>query len=74
MIQVLVAGLGNMGMSHALAYHKNPDFEIVSIVNRSRVDLPPELQSYPYFPEFHAALDKAKPDLAAICKIGRAHV
>jgi hypothetical protein len=28
-ISVLVAGLGNMGRSHALAYHNNPGFEIV---------------------------------------------
>ncbi len=34
-IRVLVAGLGNMGRSHALAYHNNPGFEIVGLVNRS---------------------------------------
>ena len=28
-LRVLVAGLGNMGRSHALAYHDNPGFEIV---------------------------------------------
>jgi predicted dehydrogenase len=33
-LRVFVAGLGNMGRSHALAYHNNPGFEIVSLVNR----------------------------------------
>ena len=28
-LRVVVAGLGNMGRSHALAYHNNPGFEIV---------------------------------------------
>ena len=28
-LRVVVAGLGNMGRSHALAYHSNPGFEIV---------------------------------------------
>ena len=34
-IKVLVAGLGNMGRSHALAYHQDSAFEIVGLVNRS---------------------------------------
>ena len=41
-IRVLVAGLGNMGRSHALAYHYDPAFQIVGLVNRSAVELPPE--------------------------------
>ncbi len=44
MIRVLVAGLGNMGQSHALAYHHNPAFQIVGLVNRSVPDLPPALR------------------------------
>jgi predicted dehydrogenase len=36
-IRVLSAGLGNMGRSHALAYHQNPGFEIAGLVNRSKV-------------------------------------
>ena len=39
-LRVLVAGLGNMGRSHALAYHNNPGFEIAALVNRSDVPLP----------------------------------
>ncbi|TIY07883.1 MAG: gfo/Idh/MocA family oxidoreductase, partial [Mesorhizobium sp.] len=33
-LRVVVAGLGNMGRSHALAYHTNPGFKIVALVNR----------------------------------------
>ena len=71
MIRVLVAGLGNMGLSHALAYHNNPEFEIVGLVNRSDVALPGELVNYPFYTEFFAALTKTKPDLAAICTYSR---
>ncbi|TJW82752.1 MAG: gfo/Idh/MocA family oxidoreductase, partial [Mesorhizobium sp.] len=39
-LRVVVAGLGNMGRSHALAYHTNPGFEIAALVNRSDVPLP----------------------------------
>jgi predicted dehydrogenase len=40
-LRVLVAGLGNMGLSHALAYAANPGFEIVGLVNRSTPELQP---------------------------------
>ncbi len=73
MIRVLVAGLGNMGLSHALAYHNNPEFEIVGLVNRSDVALPGELVNYPFYTEFFAALTKTKPDLAAICTYSDSH-
>ena len=33
-LKVLVAGCGNMGASHARAYHKMPEFEIVGLVSR----------------------------------------
>lgn len=39
-IRVLVVGLGNMGLSHALAYHHNDGFEIIGLVNRSKPNLP----------------------------------
>ena len=32
-IRVLVVGCGNMGSSHALAYHNMPEFEICGIVS-----------------------------------------
>ena len=50
MTRVLIAGLGNMGLSHALAHHNHPDAEIVGLVNRSEVDwIEPELQGYPFY-------------------------
>ena len=33
-VKVLVVGLGNMGASHASAYHRNPGFEIVGLMSR----------------------------------------
>ena len=33
-LKVLVVGCGNMGSSHARAYHKIEDFEIVGLVSR----------------------------------------
>ena len=47
MTRVLIVGLGNMGRSHALAHHANPQSEIVGLVNRSQPDLPEELRAYP---------------------------
>ncbi|MEM8539803.1 MAG: Gfo/Idh/MocA family oxidoreductase [Pseudomonadota bacterium] len=65
-IRVVVAGLGNMGLSHALAYHENDGFEIVGLVNRSKIDLPEALTNYPFFNSFDQALADLKPDLASI--------
>ncbi|MFN7598565.1 MAG: Gfo/Idh/MocA family protein, partial [Cereibacter sp.] len=73
MIRVLVAGLGNMGRSHALAYHHNPAFQIVGLVNRSAVDLPPALQGYPLTADFHEALHRLKPDLVCIATYSDSH-
>ena len=73
MIRVLVAGLGNMGRSHALAYHHNPAFEIVGLVNRSAVELPPELQGYAITADYHAALALLKPDLVCIATYSDSH-
>lgn len=64
-IRVLVAGLGNMGFSHALAYHRHPEYEIVGLVTLSG-KVPEALAGYPAFTDFHAALAETKPDLASI--------
>jgi predicted dehydrogenase len=72
-IRVLVAGLGNMGRSHALAYHNNPGFEIVGLVNRSAVDLQPELAGYAIHPSFEAALAELKPELVSINTYSDSH-
>lgn len=72
-LRVLVAGLGNMGRSHALAYHNNPGFEIVGLVNRSEVALPEELRGYTIHPSFPEALAELKPDLCSICTYSDSH-
>ena len=64
-IRTFVMGLGQMGRSHALAYHTDPGFEIVGLANRSPVDLPDELRAYPMLADFEAGL-ALKPDLVSI--------
>ncbi len=72
-IRVLVAGLGNMGRSHALAYHRNDGFEIAALVNRSEVVLPEELRDYPTWRSFDEALRELKPGLASINTYSDSH-
>ncbi len=72
-IRVLVVGLGNMGRSHALAYHRHEGFDIVGLVNRSAPQLEPELRAYPIFPSYEEALRELKPDLVAIATYTDTH-
>jgi len=72
MTNVLIAGLGNMGLSHALAYHTHPNADIVGLVNRSAVDLSAELQGYPRFATFEEGL-KTNPDLVCIATYSDSH-
>ncbi len=64
-LRVLVVGLGQMGKSHALAYHKDPAFEIVGMVNRSAVQLPQELANYEMLSSFDEGLS-LRPDVVSI--------
>jgi predicted dehydrogenase len=73
MIRVLVAGLGNMGRSHALAYHHNPAFQIVGLVNRSVPALPDDLKGYPITADFDEALARLKPDLVCVATYSDSH-
>lgn len=73
MIRVLVAGLGNMGRSHALAYHADPAFEIAGLVNRSRPALPDALRGYPLTSDYAEALARLKPDLVSIATYSDSH-
>jgi predicted dehydrogenase len=73
MIRVLVAGLGNMGRSHALAYHHDPAFRVAGLVNRSAVALPEALRDYAVTPDFHEALARLKPDLVCIATYSDSH-
>lgn len=72
-LRTLVAGLGNMGRSHALAYHADPAFEIVGLVNRSAPDLPESLRGYPVTADFAEALARLKPDLVSIATYSDSH-
>ncbi len=72
-MKVLVAGLGNMGQSHALAHHNLDGVEVVGLVNRSEVVLPEALTGYPMFSDFEAALAETKPDLAVIATYTDTH-
>jgi predicted dehydrogenase len=68
-LRVLVAGCGNMGASHARAYHKMPEFEIVGLVSRgpgSRQAISKELGGLPEFSDYYDALKSTKPDVVSI--------
>lgn len=72
MTDVLIVGIGNMGMSHALAHHRNPQARIVGIVNRSGRVLPPELETYPQFETYEAGL-ACGPELVVISTYTDSH-
>jgi predicted dehydrogenase len=69
-VRILVVGVGNMGQSHAKAYHRLDGFEIVGLMSRtiragvSR--LAPELQGYPLFEDYEQALRATRPDAVSI--------
>lgn len=67
-VRVLVVGLGNMGASHASAYHRNEGFEIVGLMSRSikGKTIPEELKSYPLFEDYDEALAATRPDAVSI--------
>ncbi|WP_298921822.1 Gfo/Idh/MocA family oxidoreductase [uncultured Roseobacter sp.] len=71
-MRVVVAGLGNMGRSHALAYHNHPEAQIVGLVNRSDVALPEPLQGYSRFTQFEEGLAQ-NPDLVCIATYSDSH-
>jgi len=66
-LNILVVGCGNMGTSHARAYHKLDDFNIVGLVSRgdSKKRLSDELGGLPLFDDYETALAETKPD--AVC-------
>lgn len=67
-IRVLVVGCGNMGASHATAYHHLDGFEICGIVSRgdSKEMLNKKLGGgYPLYSDYVTALDATSPD--AVC-------
>ena len=68
-LRVLVVGCGNMGASHARAYHRMPTFAIVGLVSRrpeSRKALSAQLGGLPTFEDYRRALAATKPDVVSI--------
>ena len=67
-VRILVVGVGNMGASHASAYHRMDGFEIVGLCARSIASktLPDELAGYPLFEDYETALAELKPDAVSI--------
>jgi predicted dehydrogenase len=75
-IRVLVVGAGNMGASHAMAYHSMDEFEICGIVSRgkSKVTLNQQLGGrYPLYDDYADALQTAKPDAVCISTYPETH-
>lgn len=66
-LTVVVIGLGQMGHSHALAYHHNPGFQIIGLVDRRRPGktFPDALKDYPLLSSFEEGL-ALKPDVVSI--------
>ncbi len=67
-IRILVVGCGNMGASHAVAYHNMADFDICGLVSTgtSKVALNEILGGiYPLYDDFEKAIASTQPD--AVC-------
>jgi len=74
-LRVLVVGLGNMGMSHALAYTRIDGYEVVGVCTRhiDKVQLPEVLQGAQKFSDFDTALKTLKPDVVSINTLPDTH-
>ena len=75
-IKVIVIGCGNMGSSHARAYHKSESFDLTGLVDTNvsnRKKLSEELGGISQFDDFETALLTTKPDAAAICTYPETH-
>jgi len=73
--RVLVVGLGNMGLSHALAYTRIPECEVVGVCTRhiDEVKLPEVLAKVKRFASFDKALAELKPDIVSINTLPDTH-
>ena len=73
--RVLVVGLGNMGMSHALAYARIPGFEVVGVCERhiAARKMPEALKGAKRFDNFETALAALKPDVVSINTLPDTH-
>src|SRR6185295_3177615 len=73
--KVLVVGLGNMGMSHALAYTRIPGYEVVGVCTRhiDRVKIPEALSKAKKFSDYDTALKELKPDVVSVNTLPDTH-
>jgi len=75
-IRVIVVGCGNMGSSHARAYHKMDGFELIGLVAptpEKRNRLSEELGGIDQFDNLDTALLANKPDAVAVCTYPDTH-
>src|SRR5215204_1483498 len=73
--RVLVVGLGNMGMSHALAYTRIPECEVVGVCTRhiGERTLPDVLSRAERFSDYGQALKQLKPDIVSVNTLPDTH-
>ncbi len=73
--RVLVVGLGNMGMSHALAYTRIPDFDVVGVCTRRIADktLPDALSAAARYSTYDQALAELEPDVVSVNTLPDTH-
>lgn len=75
-IKIIVIGCGNMGASHARAYHQLEGFELAGLIARGperRSKLAAELGGIAQYDTLEAAIADAKPHAAAICTYPDSH-
>jgi len=75
-VNVIVVGCGNMGSSHARAYHQLEGFNLVGLVDRNPEimnKLSEELGGIDQFEDLDAALEAKKPDAVAVCTYPGTH-
>ena len=75
-LKILVVGCGNMGSSHAKAYHADSGFELAGVVDRvpaARHALAAALGGVAEYDDFDRALADVRPDCAAICTYPDTH-
>lgn len=75
-LRILVVGCGNMGSSHAIAYHNLDGFEICGLVSKgpSKEKLNSILGgNYPLYNDFENALQSSEPDAVCIATYPDTH-
>ena len=66
-LSILVAGVGNMGRSHTLAYREIDGFEVAGIVTRTDSGKPfADELGVPHFTDYSAALAETRPQAVSI--------